>query len=795
MPTPARSIVLHALLPLTLLAAAPKTPALAADSQNHFSCNPLGYVAHWLVAGPKVSPYTGPSGSEDVMRKEGVDQSITTPPADALLGAPSPLGVPWRFYRPGENLFVECTAFYNLLAGLDYYAWTELNAPGDVELPAKLWVVGAADLWLNGEHLGRHCARRDPEAFPLTLRLKRGRNRLCVRLQCVGIRDTNMLFGLQILKNGDAFDITLPAPPGALARLVAADAWLQSIRAEGKDALASALPAPGAATVGGTTLSHTDAAGVKAAPQAWPQGGRRVALDPARAYQVAVTITVAGEKLTRALEIPANQPAPPPPGATLAAHRRMMLEHIGDRGIRGGDAMRILARRLLGWQGQGEAAALDSILKGIDSRRDCSDFALGCLLRMQALGLATAEESAKIKRTALAFRYWSDEPGKDAMSFGSENHSLLFHGCQFLAGRLWPEEIFSNSKRSGREQEALGRQRIAQWLELTEKNGFKEYLSSTYMPLTVAAMLNVVDFSGDPALSGRAAALVDRVFRDLALQAFDGVTVGPQGRVYRNVLDPQNSGTQALLAWATPRAAVAFNNWTVFLASSKTYQPPGDLERLMTRPADRRYRQDLVEIMTHKTPDTLLTSLQIPASFDHGEKNKKGQPVYLTPGGPGYQQHLWHATLGRDCHIFVNNPGGSFDESEHRPGYWYGNWTLPRLSQREGMLLETFDLPETNPFPFTHAHWPADAFDRQEVRGHWAFGKKGSGCVGLWCSGDLVPFSDVLTGRELRAWGRKTGWLCVCGRAQDEGEFEAFQKRCAALEPALDVGTMTIRMK
>lgn len=769
---------------------------LAAAPQKHFQCNSLGYVTHWMVAGPEQAPYTGPSGSDDTMRKEGVDKTVVQAPRAALLGGDSPIqGQPWRFYQPGENFFVECTAFYHQLARLDYYAWTELNVEADVELPAKLWVVGQADLWVNGEHACRSYVRRDPEATAVALKLKRGVNSLCVRLQGVGIRDTNMLFGLQLLKGQGEVAVTVPAPGESLAQLVDADQWLQSVKAEGKDALAAAGPAPENAYVTNASISHTSGQSDPKYKVLWPKRrANRIALDPARSFQVAVTMYVAGQKLERKLEIPANMPAAPAPGATLEAHRRMILERIGDPKRPTKDAMQILARRMLGWKARDEGKGLDEILKGIDGRKDCSDFALACMLRMQLLGLATPEESAKIKRTALRFRYWNDEPGKDAMCFGSENHSLLFHGCQYLAGRLWPEEVFSNSKRTGREQEAIGLGRILDWLNRTEKTGYVEYLSSTYMPLTVAAILNVVDFSDDPAVSRRAAALIDRVYHDLAIQAFDSVTVGPQGRVYRNVLYPQNSGTQALLAYASTDAAVAFNNWTVFLASSKTYQPPRDLAQTMKQPADRKYRHHVAEIVVNKTADYLLTSLQIPASFTLKGKNGKAVSGQLAPGGPGYQQHLWHATLGRDCHIFVNNPGGSFDESEHRPGYWYGNWTLPRLAQDKGMLTEVFNLPETNPFPFTHAHWPADAFDKQSVQGHWAFGRKGDGCVALWCSETLQPWNDVLSGRELRAWGRQAGWLCLCGSAKSEAEFEAFIKRCQALAPALDSAKMEIRL-
>ncbi|MFW6163030.1 MAG: hypothetical protein ACODAJ_09690, partial [Planctomycetota bacterium] len=168
------------------------------------------------------------------------------------------------------------------------------------------------------------------------------------------------------------------------------------------------------------------------------------------------------------------------------------------------------------------------------------------------------------------------------------------------------------------------------------------------------------------------------------------------------------------------------------------------------------------------------TSLAVPASFDQDRDPGPAAPnarCRLRPGVAGYQQHLWHAALGRGCHVFVNHPGASTDLSKSRPGYWYGNGSVPRLHQQEAQLTEIFDIPDDHPMPFTHAHWPADAFDEQEVSGHWAFGRRGEGGIALWCSQPLEPHDEVLTGRELRAWGRRVAWLCFVGRCARFGRF------------------------
>jgi hypothetical protein len=359
-----------------------------------------------------------------------------------------------------------------------------------------------------------------------------------------------------------------------------------------------------------------------------------------------------------------------------------------------------------------------------------------------------------------------------------------------IAGDLFPDETFTNCDRSGSEQARIGRERCSAWLDLKEKEGFDEFLSSTYIPLTVGALLNVVDFVNDDATKKKASALIDRLYTVIAEHAFDGVTVGPQGRVYRNVLTPDASGTQALLAYTTSHTVSASNDWISFLGASAGYGPPSDLAEVMSKPISKTYSEASVEITLEKTADFLLTSLQVPASWQR-EQSRVDPPFRtkgLLPGRQGYQQHLWHATLGRDCHIFVNHPGATFDFSSSRPGFWYGNGFLPRVRQEGNVLAQIFNTPDDHPIPFTHAHWPSDAFDESEIRSHWAFGRKGPGCIALWCSEPLALRSEVLTDRELRAEGHSVAWMCFCG----SGSLDPFKAECLAAAPNYDASTTAL---
>lgn len=755
-------------------------PPLADGRGSAFRCDSQGYVRHWAVAGPQRTKYVGPAGSDGEMRKCAQDRALATPSWDAGIGQPGPFGDPWRFYSPGWNVFVEDSGFYHKLEVLDLAAATEIHSQEAQSVSARLWAIGLVDLWVNG----RHVARLDvpkymyPSCQSVTLPFDAGVNTVWARVQALGVRDTRMLFGLQVLDRAEALSITVPGPPAATAELVAAEQWLSSVKVVGTETLEATAPPTAPVSV----CTHSGA-------RPWPHTERVFPFGGEASFEIDVRVDVAGQSLERRLEVPKALPRPEPTGSpnTTEHHLAYARQCLSRPSHASHSVDAVLARHVAGCPDpDADAHALDSVLTFVQERNDCADFALAGLLRLHCLSALSAALAEAVRRTALGFRYWPDEAGSDAMCFGSENHRLLFHGCQLIAGQLFPTQTFAASGRSGSAQAEIAAARCREWLtEVDGRKGFREFLSSTYMPITLAALMNLVDFAHDADIAARARGWVDKILADLATHSFDGVTVAPQGRVYRGVLYPATSSAQGLLYYAAPRAEPAYTGWSLFMASSPSYEPPPQIPELMRRSAHLRYEEAGAAICLGKTEGYMLNSVQIPAgegTFDHTGR--------LLPGRPGYQQHLWHATLGRDCHIFVNHPGTSFDLTMSRPGYWYGNGVLPRLEQREGMVLEVFDIPAEHPVHFTHAHWPSDVLDREALREHWAFGAHRQGQVGLWCSQPLQRRDQVLTGRELLAWGRHVAWLCVCRNADES--FEHFMDQCVKIDPVLANGRLQL---
>ena len=598
-----------------------------------WSPNQRGYLRHWLVAGPKETPYTGRPMPEHVMRREALDYSRATPPAITAIGAPTPFGGTWTFHYPGGNDFVEFSSFYRNLTVVEYWAFTGIvvSAPG--ERAARFWAAGAADLWLNDKHVTQlNVTRsRNSDCMDIALPLQEGVNRLCVRLQCLGLRDSRILFGLS-LAEPNGVRVVLP---GAEEAATTAD-WLDGVRGNGNRGLIARTLAP---TPAGLEFQDGRI-------QDWPQGMTALSFVEPRPFGLELKIKACGQVLRRAFEFPGNRAMPcVPAGDRRIAHLEFIAKAgMGDEPPPGWNTvvLPVLARRLLGRTAPEDARCLADAITVVDKRQDCADFVLAGLLRLEWLGLTTPAESAEISRTALGFRYWLNEPGGDAMCFHSENHTLLFRGCQLLAGRRHPGALFTNSGRLGEEQARLARPRILDWIGKIEARGFEEFNSGTYMPITIAAMLNIIDFGGDAELAARLSALVDSIYHDLATHAFGGVVITPQGRVYRDVLTPDESGTQVLLALATPSADVMLTgprspggrsgDWAVFPASSPHYRPPADLAERVAEPASKVYRHADFQIFLEKTRSSLITSLAVPATSGEASHLENA----LQPGGAGY---------------------------------------------------------------------------------------------------------------------------------------------------------------
>ncbi len=227
-------------------------------------------------------------------------------------------------------------------------------------------------------------------------------------------------------------------------------------------------------------------------------------------------------------------------------------------------------------------AALDFV----NERKDPSDFYMTALIRLYYLnrdsGKLTAEQEAAIGDAILNYKYWLDEPGTTYVEMWTENHQILIHSAEYLAGQLFPDTVFSNNGQTGGWHMEHARELILQWIELRARTGFAEWDSETYYPEDLAPLLNLVDFSQDEVLATRAAMLVDVILFDTAVDSFYGQFATSHGRVTTSSIKSAKSSMTTInaLAWGQGQYASSSNMGAVSLATTQRYQVPQVIQAL-----------------------------------------------------------------------------------------------------------------------------------------------------------------------------------------------------------------------
>ena len=286
--------------------------------------------------------------------------------------------------------------------------------------------------------------------------------------------------------------------------------------------------------------------------------------------------------------------------------------------------------------------------------------------------------------------------------------------------------------------------------------------------------------------------------RTIARHTFKKVIISPQGRIYRDVLYPQRQHLQALLQYVDAEAPYVYNEWLSVLAGTR-YRMPKDLKEIMEREGWQSYRSSNAVIDLYKTGEYMLTSVESPRRdgvrrvWEHRMEEREREcfhyvksmnecfhgTMQFEPGVYGYQQHMWYAALSQNLVVFSNHPGQCCETGgEARPGYWFGNGIMPAMRQKNNVLGILYQIPDTHPIHFVHLFWNEREFDETVSKGHWLFGRKGDGYIGIWCSHKLEDHDEVLSGCEKRAYGDKIAFVCICGGSSQDGDFTVFKEKC-----------------
>lgn len=173
----------------------------------------------------------------------------------------------------------------------------------------------------------------------------------------------------------------------------------------------------------------------------------------------------------------------------------------------------------------------------IYSRADCFDFVLpGVIFLMTKFGGSSQipdAVKAEAKKMILDAKYWIDEGGYEKNPcYFTENHQMLFHSCEYMAGQLYPDEVFTNNGKTGRWHMEHARPLILDWLQWRFRFGFSEWLSNGYYHEDLLSTSPLALLAQDPEVRVKAQMIVDQLLFDIGMNSYKGVFGSSHGRSY-----------------------------------------------------------------------------------------------------------------------------------------------------------------------------------------------------------------------------------------------------------------------
>ncbi len=769
-----------------------------------------GYVHHWLVGGPQIIELERPESSaeEEAFRAQssrnyyseasGISRQPVEPgPLDESAFVVGDCEGLWAFTVCGEDHYVDLTAYYPVYCYLRGWAYTQLMSARDQTVSLAVTAAGPADVWLNGLHIYRG------DAFGLhhdtvEASLGEGVNELLVRFEQVGERACLHQMALRVSDATEAVSVRIPTAIKDVAhrnRLASAfeRAYLdrdvfsrdEMIQVQWPEDLgASEELTIRVQTPSGRIYAESKTDAVPGQPTTLvyaysaAQGPLQLSLLPRTELLYDGDLRVVREMPMWGMGLEAYSEEAT---GTYAERRLEALRHA----VRGGGLFAEIAGMALGqWDLLQELV----FLRAIDrvNRQEAGSAldlvgVLGALSRWGEHPKFPESLRAAIEACVRGFQGWVGA-SDDTSVLGAEtepNRILLLTG-EILAGRLYPDRVFEQSGQTG-QWHREGAERLAlDWLRDRGAGGFAAWDSAHVFAAEFVALSHLMDLSETEAVWQMVTVIMDKLLFTIALNSYQGVLGATQGAaevtaIKGGLLAPTAGITRVL--WGQG----VYNHYlagSVSAACMEDYALPplmpviatSDRDELWSRERHAVGNQEMVDKVTYRTPDYLLGSAQ-----DYH------------PGEAGEREHVWQATLGPEAVVYTNHPASMGRSEGHTPGFWLGNATMPRVAQWKDTLVAVYSLPEDDWMGFTHAYFPAHAFDayalREDTKGHtWAFARKGDGYLAITSSRGLKWVTQGPGAyRELRSHGRHAVWCCLMGRAALDGDFDTYQERVLSL--------------
>ena len=751
-----------------------------------------GYVHNWLVAGAETKP---PDQTEDTA-------GITRLPTENAPFVHDGLKMRWTYYKTLDDHFIDLAVTGDPRSA-HVWAYAQVEVPSTREVILVLTAYGPTALWVNGEPLSGLDIEHGSAAKHVSLpaRLNAGQNEVLLRFEIPAVSSFSVGGALQIVQTGSSEPllVLLPTetPDVALRQYyerLLETAYLESVVDVRGDRIRVNWPTD-LELSGQCEVQIQDACHriyVEQSP--FVEAGLSInAGHPARIWEGDYFVVFRAPIMTYYYGLRYQYKLPvhivdnaysTKPYGTYADRR---LEALQDAAKRENSVFSDIARLALGAGADLDAEQLTALVEHAGAVESDVEWVgvLGLVTRLTTAGALDAPSRSAVE-ASLAARL-------SEQSSASADCPLPTLTWRLLAGQLYPQRILNAAGHTGA---TLRRQSQRQlWSELKQQTAFTAGEESCSLEDNVVALAHLLDLAEEARLRELSHSVLDDLFLALDQYALQGVLSSAFSRTTALMATSHRLSDAAgisRLLWGVG----AYNRHTagtVSLALS-SYEPLGLAYTLASDESTATWAQ--TPLGTERPVWQALLSNQ----------SRLKQALYRTPnvmldsvsgyhpGVRGTDEHLWQATLGPDAVVFVNHPANLSETSNHLPNRWLGNVSVPVVAQWRETLIAIHALPEDDWLGFTHAYFPAFAFDEIAFEDNWVFARKDDGYVALTASQPLDPIRSGSTAyHELRAYGQHTIWLCIVGTHATDGAFATFRKAVLALD--ITFGDLDVRMQ
>ena len=747
-----------------------------------------GNVNEWLIKDASI--YDNPCRKEVVKGRIGnippyIDLSGLFPGEEIeVFGQRKKLTV----YFPFGNVGIDDSNFYTNPAYLRSYGYSYLEVPEEEKAEFELSTCGALTVWLNDELVTDYVPfqRNREQRTVIAMTLRKGTNKLVVCVEDLAERDTAFCYKVRYLGEQDmririrvkeeTDTETIMKAENALSRMYFdKEAYLSEPVYLNLESFADVpvemvltpdrsigpkqyLIQPGQK---GMTLFHADEA-------------------PSNFYFFRLEVIVSGLAMSNVI-------------GTHSFNTRFMGYHedtYEERKQRIRDILRDADKRsdyrAVVRLHEGETPdnleeILTSHLDWVNEKRDCSDFRLIIMVYMYVRfsDRFTEKLRREVEEAMAGYRYWIDEPGDDVMWFFSENHALMFHICQYFAGKSMPKRIFSCSGLTGEEACKKAEGLLDIWFENFFAEFASEWNSSTYLPIDIMGLGYLYDLTPKGTyLHEKAKKALDMLAFFLAVNEHKGNIMTSFGRTYERELKGSYSTGMPSLLYLFYNAGYMNDHFRALVPIVVgDYEPPKEYEQYVRLRGDEELIHQntqgidkLVNLYLYKNSKTLLSTA-----------------VGLRPYEPGYQENIAQATLDGTAQVFINHPGEVQIYGFGRPGFWAGNGCLPLAVQYRNISILEYHIKAEHRLDYTHAYVPINEFHSYKKSEYAIALEKDGGYIGVRAlNGLYIQEEGPCRSREFISPGRDNVWVLKVGTYGEYRNVDELLRDMEQMEMAVE---------